>query len=1398
MRMNSPLPSSHRSGRDTGARAIRHPGGSAGTPRSASGFALVVVMGMLVLVAVLVVAFLSSVSTELQSAKSYADETKARSLADSAVNIVISQIQDATATPEYAWASQPGMIRTYDDTGEAVAAYKLYSSGQLRVGGSYNPIANFSAEIPNNWASPANANLYTDLNKPVSVGGVRHYPIISPEAVAPLESPDSALEGAAPPIEGAFLDTANAAIATSASQTNPVPMPVQWLYVLKNGRLVAMDPTTRKVAGAGETLPDGSVNSIIGRVAFWTDDETGKVNINTASEGTYWDRPWADAPVIQKESGGTIDVLKAGYEKQLALSMPTQGEFQRYPGHPAMTSLSPVFPRFNNESELDYKNRIYGIIPKIVGGGSNGGTMVVNHTAVPLVMDTDRLFASVDEFIFHATAFTEDPVTKEEVRVLNPLKENDNLIPGEIERSRFFLTATSRAPEVNLFNKPRVTLWPLQANTGNVADPANAAARNAQDRLIAFCSTIGARPYYFQRYNTYTSATQNPIPSSQSPTMDWNLIPRNQELYRYLQTLTSAPIPGLGGTIASKYPRSRDQILTQMWDFTRSSVNTFSTGSAPKYFYAPFDSNPGNLVPGHSQVVPLVLPNGTKGFGRFSTITEAALVFYRKDPLRITGTVPSGGSVTMNGTKTDYPEGRVFENELIPDMPLSESIRLTGEEFELSEETAPEHEIGVVLILEPFNPSPGPPPWSHHARFVVTGLEYLNMGFASGPLVNMVSSLDSTINSTALTGLESFLQRPPRMPKTLGPTVEDNPDPQFYPFYGSFTATGTTFNIPETPITIKIYQGTSRALNDDDLVQTIHLRFPKVDNLPLPKLAHKKVDKGETIITLASKQHDTLRDFDKRLSYLRRPTVQNGRYGIAEDNAHAPLPLVSGWTVNPWAGDTVRSVEARYGGVARGDYRLFAALPEVPETFFEGHGTVDTPKDNRKYSDKEESARLIHSLTIDGMAGPSDTSNANGYYAGAGASGDPRGRLLPGNTVTYLDPNRGNNARNRKVPIVPRGLEGAYMSGTILGDWDTGIASQPDGPYINKADETTSNAKANSTQYLPLYYSTGLSYGDSTYIIEGEAGGSFSPNRQIASAVAFGSLPSAIDPADPANSTPWRTLLFAKNPLAGPDHPGFGTPRAGPPYTTPPDHAFLDLFTMPIVEPYAISEPFSTAGKVNMNYQIVPFTYLSRDTAVRAALKSLRIMAIPNSAGTSYKWGANNPSDFRYSLNLDRDGGTLQGFEERFNSGDIFRSASEICDIYLVPGESVNPGQAAAGAVYKDMEEWWENYMLTGDNVRESPYGNLYPRLTTKSNTYTVHVITQSLMKSKTTPADEFVEGRDHVTGEFRGSFIIQRYLDPNADSLVKADGTPTNENDPEGMVGPYKFQIISTKRFAP
>ena len=47
------------------------------------------------------------------------------------------------------------------------------------------------------------------------------------------------------------------------------------------------------------------------------------------------------------------------------------------------------------------------------------------------------------------------------------------------------------------------------------------------------------------------------------------------------------------------------------------------------------------------------------------------------------------------------------------------------------------------------------------------------------------------------------------------------------------------------------------------------------------------------------------------------------------------------------------------------------------------------------------------------------------------------------------------------------------------------------------------------------------------------------------------------------------------------------------------------------------------------------------------------------------------------------------------------------------------------------MVQFWQTHRQTGDNVKERPYANLYPRLTTRSNTYRVHVVAQSLRKNR-------------------------------------------------------------------
>ena len=59
-----------------------------------AGFALVIVLGFLVLLTVLVLAFFTSVTTDYASTKQYSSGSTTKQLADSVIQIVMSQIKN--------------------------------------------------------------------------------------------------------------------------------------------------------------------------------------------------------------------------------------------------------------------------------------------------------------------------------------------------------------------------------------------------------------------------------------------------------------------------------------------------------------------------------------------------------------------------------------------------------------------------------------------------------------------------------------------------------------------------------------------------------------------------------------------------------------------------------------------------------------------------------------------------------------------------------------------------------------------------------------------------------------------------------------------------------------------------------------------------------------------------------------------------------------------------------------------------------------------------------------------------------------------------------------------------------------------------------------------------------
>lgn len=410
--------------------------------------------------------------------------------------------------------------------------------------------------------------------------------------------------------------------------------------------------------------------------------------------------------------------------------------------------------------------------------------------------------------------------------------------------------------------------------------------------------------------------------------------------------------------------------------------------------------------------------------------------------------------------------------------------------------------------------------------------------------------------------------------------------------------------------------------------------------------------------------------------------------------------------------DVVRGLAIRHG-----DYRTVAYLENVPTSFFQ--------KDWQANFGFRTRGTLAYPGTRNG-------SYVSGLAYTSAQSADA--------TNFYETP-------RPKIPLDINGLVEALWDA----DFDNGLANLIDGPYLNKTDEGSLSA----TGQVPYFFERGAL-----------ADGLFSPFRQIPSAVAFGSLPTGVKHAEAGQNTYWRTLAFSPNPLSGSAHHGL---------SDPPDHLLLDLFTMPIVEPYAISEPFSTAGRLNLNHQLAPFSHITRTTALQAALASQKVVALNDSLASTYKTANYPASSIRFPIDATE---TLEAMDDylKEKGQNLFRSASEICGVHLVP-----QGQTA-----QSVKTWWNNYRLTGNNSRERPYASLYPLLTTKSNVFTTHLRAQAI---KRLPSGEI-----KVLAEYRGSILFERYLDFNDEAFQTGTVDPDNVS-----LEPYfKFRTLSSKQFDP
>ena len=1581
------------------------------TPTRRRGIALVVTVSVLALATILLLAMFSVTESEFKSTQSYAAGQSARNLGDSAVNIVISQIQAGsrqaagTSGREF-HATQPGAVRRYTENGAFLSGHKLYSDSRMTevTLGAAGEIA-FAQDVPPaDWDSTENDGRYVDLNEPAitadASGNVRvAFPIVDPRAFMPdPNSPGNPLvegfsyfdklQSTGGNLNGVVLPTGG-----GDGNTLRVPMPVEWMYVLKDGSLGTLNDQRRFVGTTGQEPT--AENPIVGRVAFWTDDESCKININTASEPTYWGTPttfherahqWAERP-------------------------PTINEFQRFPGHPATVSLSTVlFPNKDLDQYgkptaeatriVEMKEAIYRIMPKINNGGSVAGTVPyapddLDRAQAERVGITEsireRLYATLDELLFSEQL-------NGSVRSRNDLQVNgvQLITPELLERSRFFLTANSRSPEFSMLGVPRVSMWP-------VADESlGQDRRSIYDKLIAFCATIDSqrdanepqtpKTYYFRRKDAHSTST------------DVNL-PRNQRLLEYLHDLMGATYPrgtlGSGSNFVAKYgDQDARQILISIFDYIRATNlydsyqapkvtalinmngkgaidiykqkdiisppgnpqgNAYKSYTEPRYITRRTDDNRGHsgeipdtdvangAFPGHGQVSPSHWRVGTQtymGYARSVSISEAALHFictadgknddnsYRiwvksgTDWVKSTDPAhKSGGrtaakidfnlenawtqtrSKSMNGATPEVPEEDDYWYSNYPPFPATgrygtsttapnndprnprnhpgynpENWNVTLDpDVPLLEN---EKRVQAALHLELFSPAVGWTKLVPELTFVLNGNAVsaitLNGRSLWSTTANLVVKTERSVfeswDANPVGGAASFrnlaeerrVKGVRRMSNDPGYITaaggSEHADVLNLDLISSFITIPRDqlmeFEVPQ-PIQLDIYD--DHNWQGKEPMQTVMLQFPSgVNRVRPPDLVVVSTEKRRIVNSDGSIYTQRAVDSPRWWTFnwggcLRRYTGSAARYlldgsvsertDFAGINARAcgrlrndssglgdntmvastkftggnmpasrtiifakdPGNVIKNDFTNPdnpalhYGTDVIRSIIPKYG-----DYRIVAARRNVPGTMWQKHPLWDA-----------QDVPMAHNLT-------SYYSNREPGFDRSGQAAvadDPSKRLVQ--IATAL-----GAYGAAYIPDMPHTAE-ASAAAARYRDFDNGVGPTRDGAYINKPDEGNFSC-------LHFWIANGVRLMRNAYFFDSwmsQAGDEpyFTPNRMIASPVMFGSLPTGVWGGQPGpqsdagvQGVPWRTLLFRPDvtyPSGGAAHAGNVVPR---------DHYLLDLFYMPVVEPYAISEPLSVAGRINVNYQMVPFTHIRRATGLHAVLKGELMNAVPkkdagqylamNNSGTwPQKFWEENRQDtsipsaqikyWHRKINIPE---TLKQLDDRFNMSNnapadgkgLLRSATQICEVHLIPSDAtggatytnrnVNTGVMGNDTTRKqEMGRFWDAHGLTGDNSRERPYVNIYPRLTSRSNTFRVHVRSQAIRKARSTDPAIFEPGSDAILSEYRGSTLIERYIDPNDTRIPEyADGS--NPLSKDSLDTFYRFRVIENKRFVP
>ena len=1367
------------------------------------GIALITVVAILAVLTVLSIAILTLAGNELRSARSYSDSVRTRQLSELVTSLVIGQIREATRSDRKVggglfgggaialWASQPGMIRTFEDEGKLLRAYKLYSSAKMTI----EDESDIPEEVNAIREWEQSPERFVDLNAPSIAYNTRgqevnrYFPILDPRAKT--RDRVEAFDFEAFP---------------GVREEERLPMPVEWIYLLKDGKMGTMD-TAGKFASSDPTAQPGQRNPIVARVAFWADDETTKINVNTAAEAILWDKPKANTD----------------WGKLWSQFQPVVHEVQRYPGHPATTCLSALFfpgkyidGEGNAQLTRNELQALLEITPKVEWGGSEDGKKKARESDI-IEYDADRLYASVDDIVFN--------IKRKNNQFIDMLPDGLE----RFERAKGFMTVRSQAPELNVHGRPRISLWAFHQED-------NPRHRTPLDDTIEFCTSLGPRSrlikFFFQRRDATSRHQEFYVRASRA----------NVNLYMYLMAQVYRKVPGYGKSLAQKYGARKKApfkptyyqddteykldhfcIALQMFDYMRQVNIHDGRLDEP---YADFQAGANN---GFGQISGINLigrnlttDNGSnqqssnwhrkslepRGSGRMFTISEVAMVTYVTAQAKLTKWPENGNFTGALGNYFESESGPGSDQNVLMRIVANqhpEYARWLGRKFGPSDVGKTFSYVETGLIPEAFSVAQGfhqihpkqtirlltggtgyDGGMDEETGLAINGIPLQLWGDSrdspghQGPAIFTVDPAETDARSNLPAGWYGWGGTGGYRLFRFG-RFSVEPGSKGY-YGGQFLANGTgslahfycqtpvilseddDLEITqEKPLQMVVYDQGAQGASTGNLVQVFNLRWAQP---------------GETLkLKHPQKNTPTYSGWTRRFNDAADGNARRNPVFVLESQRDK---------------ENITSLV-----VCHGDVRLVSTKRNVPSELFRLH-----PRVGRN--------RAAHSLSWAIYPG-STTTGRHATFAM-----ELHGRSLA--DVKY-DPEMEPDfcwdpSRDRKRDYAPLLSEGyAFpIDPAITRDFDNGIGGCTDGAYINKPDDGADDVPGSSVfnQKFPYFQAGEWKKGQS---YEDRNEWNFNPNRMVPSGVMFGSLPSASQAG-----APWTTLLFRPN-VAYKGHQrknahlgeagnglrytgdketvdGFKVPQLRSVYRDeklPPDHIWLDFFWMPIVEPYPLSEPFSTRGKVNLNYQMLPFSYIKRATALAAVFKSERVLGIPSSAGRLYKDGnASGHKGWHHPIDMDFAEGTLAQWEHKFDQGKVFRTATEVCEMFLYPKDE----DVAWDENNNNIRKWWDEHRLTGDNSIEQPYANIYPRVTTKSNTFKVYMTVQTLQKVRGTSANEFVPGQDQVTGEYRGSAVIERFLDPT-DRDIPDYKNHRAENAAESLEEYYRYRVVNVRQFA-